>query len=265
MTPVTLARSARALGCAAGPKEGVVKIVVGLVCGVLASAAFAGHEVHWSYSGETGPEAWAKLAPEFAACAGLNQSPIDLHGFIEAELEPLRLDWKPGGVEILNSGHTAQVGYGAGSTLTVDGIAFELKQFHFHTPSENRVEGKSFPMEAHFVHADAEGHLAVLALLFDEGIENPALASLAARLPKEAGEKQALPEAFDARALLPAGRDYYRFSGSLTTPPCTEGVRWLVLKQAVPASREQFEKVGHAMHAPNARPVQPVNARPVLK
>ncbi|HEX6850609.1 MAG TPA: carbonic anhydrase family protein [Candidatus Polarisedimenticolaceae bacterium] len=242
-----------------------MRLVTSLLCLVVASAAFAGQEGHWSYSGEAGPEAWARLSPQFSACAGMEQSPIDLTGFIEAELPALGFAYRPGGTEILNNGHTVQVSYAAGSSLSVDGIAFELKQLHFHTPSENRIEGKSFPMEAHLVHADRDGNLAVLALLFVDGEENGALKSIVATLPTSAGEKLALPAAFAAESLLPADRDYYRFSGSLTTPPCTEGVRWLVLKRAAPISAAQVEAFAHAMHGPNNRPVQPVHARPVLK
>lgn len=242
-----------------------MRVLTILGCLALASVAFASEGSHWSYEGEAGPESWAKLDPAFAACSGKNQSPIDLTGMIEAELAPIVFAYKPGGSEILNNGHTVQVNYGAGSTLQVDGRTFELKQFHFHAPSENHVEGKSFPMEAHFVHADKDGNLAVLALLFTEGAPNAALSAAWEKMPKAAGEKVALPAPFAAESLLPSNRDYYRFNGSLTTPPCSEGVRWLVLKKPASVSREQVAAFSAALPHPNNRPVQPVNARPVLK
>jgi carbonic anhydrase len=228
------------------------------------SAATSG-EAHWSYSGAQGPDQWAKLSPKNAACAGMNQSPIDLTGFIEADLAPLEFSYRAGGDDVVNNGHTVQVGYAKGSTVTVDGIPFELVQFHFHAPSENLIEGKSFPLEAHFVHADRDGNLAVVALLFTEGAENPALAEIGRVLPKKEGEKERLSPPFAAEVLLPADRDYYRYSGSLTTPPCTEGVRWLVLKQSVTASSAQIDAFSRVLHEHNNRPVQPVHGRPVLK
>jgi carbonic anhydrase len=230
-----------------------------------ASAAISASEAHWGYSGAEAPEHWAKLSPENAACAGQNQSPIDLTGMIEAELEPIRFSYQAGGNEVIHNGHTVQVNYAHGSTITVDGVSFELVQFHFHAPSENRIEGKSFPLEAHFVHADKDKNLAVVALMFEEGAENPALAQIWSRMPAHAGEKTSLPSPARAEDLLPANRDYYRYSGSLTTPPCSEGVRWLVLKQPVAASQKQIDAFSHVLHDPNNRPVQPLHGRPVLK
>jgi carbonic anhydrase len=228
-------------------------------------ATFAADTTHWTYSGEEGPEHWAKLTPEFAACAGKNQSPINLTGFIKADLKPIKFSYQAGGNDILNNGHTVQVNYIAGSSIAVDGIRFDLQQFHFHAPSENQINGKSYAMEAHLVHADKNGNLAVVALMFKEGGENKALARIWPLIPHNAGEKNALPSPFDAAQLLPSNHGYYRFNGSLTTPPCTEGVRWLVLKTPVSASKEQVGTFSHVMHHPNNRPVQPVNARPVLQ
>jgi len=173
--------------------------------------------------------------------------------------------YQAGGNEMLNNGHTIQVNYGAGSGITVDGVEFALKQFHFHAPSENHIDGISYPMEAHLVHADKDGHLAVIAVMFEEGAENAALAGIWPDMPANAGDSQALASAFDVSKLLPENRDYYRFNGSLTTPPCTEGVRWLVMKTPVSASKDQVEAFTHMLHHPNNRPVQPVNARVILK
>lgn len=232
---------------------------------LISGISFAADTAHWAYSGDEGPENWANLSPEFGACTGKNQSPINLTGFIEAELKQIKISYQAGGNEILNNGHTVQLNYATGSGISVDGIQFDLKQFHFHAPSENHINGRSYPMEAHLVHADKDGNLAVVALMFKEGAENKALAKIWPLIPKNAGEKSALPSPFDVAKLLPPNKDYYRFNGSLTTPPCTEGVRWLVMKTPVSVSKEQVEAFAHVMHHPNNRPVQPVNARPVLQ
>ena len=238
-----------------------------LIAGMLlaSSAAYAAAGAHWGYVGAEGPENWASLSPDFSACSGRNQSPIDLAGFVEADLKPIQFSYEAGGTEIINNGHTVQVNYAPGSKIELGGHAFELKQFHFHTPSENHINGKPFPMEAHLVHSDKDGNFAVVAVMFEEGAPNKALEAAWARMPEKAGDKHPLPDAVAAEALLPADRDYYRFNGSLTTPPCTEGVWWLVMKEPVSASKEQIEHFSHVMHHPNNRPVQPVNARPVLQ
>jgi len=240
----------------------------GFLCGMLllAGVAQAGHAVHWGYLGEEGPESWGQLSPDYRACAeGRNQSPVDLKGFIEAELPPLEFNYRKDGSEVLNNGHTIQVNYLPGSTLAVHGREFELKQFHFHAPSENRIEGKSYPMEMHLVHADKEGNLAVVAVMITEGGENATLAKIWEQMPEQAGGKEELQERISVKGLLPASNDYYRFNGSLTTPPCIEGVRWYVLKQPLTVSADQVKKFRHIMHHPNNRPVQPVYARPLLK
>jgi carbonic anhydrase len=223
-------------------------------------------DVHWAYVGEAGPENWGRLDEKFAMCSiGRNQSPIDLATSVRAELEPLRLDYVAGATDIQNNGHTIQVDYAPGSTLTIDGRSFVLAQFHFHTPSENTFNGKRFPLEGHLVHADKDGNLAVVALMFDDGPANPTLAGLWGAMPTKAGEKRSLPAGFNAAALLPADRGYYRFDGSLTTPPCSEGVRWLVLRNPVSISRAQVEQFAATLPSPNSRPVQPLNARLVVR
>jgi carbonic anhydrase len=236
-----------------------------LALGAALAAAPAAAQ-HWGYSGEAGPENWSKVDPKFAMCAlGRNQSPIDLAGFVEADLKPLTLAYKAGAADIVNNGHTVQVDYSPGSTLTVDGRTFELKQFHFHSPSENKVGGKHFPLEGHLVHADKDGNLAVVAVMFQEGAANALLGKLWEKMPAKAGEKAALPAGLSAAQLLPADRDYYRFNGSLTTPPCSEGVWWLLMKKPVTVSKAQVEQFAKAVGFANNRPVQPVNARPVLR
>ncbi len=243
----------------------VLSVAMASVCGSF--AVFAGDNTpHWTYSGAEGPEQWGKLAAEFAPCAaGKNQSPVNLTAMIDGNLPEISFAYQAGGNEIINNGHTVQVNYRAGSSITLGGQLFELKQFHFHAPSENTIEGNAFALEAHFVHADKDGNLAVIGVMFNEGEANPELEKAWAQMPEKANEKQTLTSAVDAAALLPSNRDYYRFNGSLTTPPCTEGVRWLVLKTPLTASAAQIEKFTHTMHHPNNRPIQPINARIVVE
>jgi carbonic anhydrase len=232
---------------------------------LLSNSSFSAEGAHWAYSGEAGPDNWAKLSPEYSACAGKNQSPINLSGFIEAKLKPIAFNYKGGSAEILNNGHTVQINVLPASSISVDGIQFKLTQFHFHAPSENRINGKSFPMEAHLVHADKAGNLAVVAVMFTEGKANKALEKAWAQMPKNEGDTLSLPPGISPLAILPTNREYYRYNGSLTTPPCSEGVRWLVMKHPISASKKQIEEFVHVMHHPNNRPLQAVNARPVLK
>ena len=229
------------------------------------AAEQAGHGTHWGYSGDVGPDRWAQMKPEFSACAGKNQSPINVSGLIEAQLPPVKFDYKQGGSEVVNNGHAIQVNYDAGSGIEVDGTRFDLKQFHFHSPSENRINGKSFPLEAHLVHADKDGNLAVVSVMFDEGKENPAVGAAWGQMPKSAGGKNALPNKVAATGILPADRDYYRYNGSLTTPPCSEGVRWIVMKKPLTVSKQQIETFQKTLGFANNRPLQAVNARPILK
>jgi carbonic anhydrase len=222
---------------------------------------------HWSYSGAGGPENWGKLSAEYNLCnSGKNQSPINLTKFVEGDLTPIEFDYQPAGNKILNNGHTVQISYAPGSTISVDGHKFELKQIHFHEPGENQIDGKLFPMEAHLVHQDEDGNLAVVAVMMDEGEANKALQTAWEKIPMQAGEKYELDAVVSADNFLPENRDYYQFNGSLTTPPCTEGVQWLVMKTPVSVSQEQLQAFDDAMdNHPNNRPVQPVNARTVIQ
>ncbi len=229
------------------------------------SKSHEGKEAHWGYSGKGGPDHWGKMNPDYAACDGKNQSPINLTGFIEADLKPIEFTYHSGGNEILNNGHTVQINYKAGSYIVVDAITFNLKQIHFHAPSENQIDGQSYPLEAHLVHASKEGQLAVIAVMLTEGAENKTLALAWAQMPEHSGDHHPLLSTVAAGGLLPADRSYYRFNGSLTTPPCSEGVRWLVMKNSISASKKQIEAFTHIMHHPNNRPIQPIYARPVLQ
>ena len=231
---------------------------------LVAGTCWAGH--HWDYEGDEGPTHWGELDPAYEICAkGRDQSPINLTGFIEAELEPITFNYTGLVTELVNNGHTIQANYTAGSTMSVAGKTFELKQFHFHAPSENAIDGKQFPLEAHFVHQAEDGSLAVIGVLFEIGEANEGIEKLWAQMPAEVGAKAAMAARVRAGDLLPEERDYYRYNGSLTTPPCSEGVFWLMMKKTMTVSAEQVEKFAHTMHHPNNRPLQPIGARPVLK
>ncbi|WP_330924426.1 carbonic anhydrase family protein [Candidatus Sororendozoicomonas aggregata] len=220
----------------------------------------------WSYSGKSGPDYWGELTPSFSTCkTGSNQSPIDITRAIEGNLPALKIAYKVGGEKVINNGHTIGVNYEKGSTITVGDRTFELKQFHFHAPSENTIEGKPFPMEAHFVHADKRGNLAVVAVMYNEGMFNAELEKVWAQMPEQANTKVTLKQPVNADKLIPANHDYYRFNGSLTTPPCSEGVNWFVVKAYDTASKEQIAKFSRAIGHDNNRPVQPVNGRVIVK
>jgi len=240
-------------------------ILAFLVVG-LAACSHPPEELHWSYSGADGPENWGELAPDFAMCSsGMSQSPIDISGFVEEELDPIELHYLANGGEVLNNGHAIQVNYGSGSTLQVGDRSFELKQFHFHSPSENTIEGESFPMEMHLVHSDEAGNLAVLGVMFQEGEENAALGEVWSGIPAVEGEIAVLSPVVNARDLVPQDLSSYRFDGSLTTPPCSEGVMWMVASSAVTASASQLGVVAEHLGHGNSRPVQPRNERSILK
>jgi carbonic anhydrase len=224
------------------------------------------HDAHWGYEGNDSPEHWGKLSPDYALCStGKNQSPINITQTLEAETPKITINYTQGGYEVINNGHTIQVNVNSGSSITLQGHTYQLKQFHFHAPSENEIDGKSYPLEAHFVHADDKGNLAVIGVMFKIGKENSALKKAWANMPAKAGDKAELVHKISAISLLPNNKDYYRFNGSLTTPPCSEGVTWLVMKKPMTVSQAQLEQFTKVMGHPNNRPVQPVNARPVLK
>jgi len=243
--------------------------VVGLA--MLASGAgFAGakggHGPHWGYSGEAGPANWGKLKEEYALCGrGRNQSPVNITDSVEAQRPEIKISYDSTPLKVLNNGHTIQANYGAGSSIEVDGIQFDLLQFHFHSPSENVFNGENFPMEVHFVHKDKDGNLAVIGVMFKEGANNPVIDLIWNNLPTEINKVNTQDNIwFNGIDVLPAKRDYYRFSGSLTTPPCSEGVRWLVMKEPVEISKAQVDKF-LSIIGENARPVQGMHARRIMK
>ncbi len=237
-----------------------------LSCSALFSAAQANEGAHWGYEGEIAPANWGHLSSEYATCAtGKNQAPVDIQATVKAKLPALPFHYQAGGNAIINNGHTLQVTYAQGSQLTIDGLPFTLKQFHFHSPSENLIQGKQYPLEVHLVHGDPQGNLAVVGLMFEEGKANPLLTTLWQQMPQQVGSQLTLSKSVNVADLLPHDRSYYRFAGSLTTPPCTENVRWLVLKKPMTASKAQIEQFAKLMGHPNNRPVQPLGARQIVE
>lgn len=226
--------------------------------------ALAGEAAHWDYSGEHDPAHWASLQEDYATCGlGKHQSPINIDATHKERLPAIQFKYHAGPLAILNNGHTVQVNVAEGNGIQVGEDRYKLLQFHVHTPSEEQVHGKPYDMVAHLVHKNDAGQLAVVAVLFKRGHENAALKPVWGKLPEKAGPEHKYADIkVNPAKLLPAAKGYYTFEGSLTTPPCTEGVRWLVLKQPVEMSAAQLAAVSKIVHS-NARPVQPLNGRVV--
>lgn len=228
----------------------------------LISATASNADADWDYKNAHN---WSNVNHKYQSCSGINQSPIDIRNTIKAKLEPLKFNYKTTAKAISHNGHTVQVDFNQGASLNIDNKTFYLHQFHIHSPSENTIKGESFPMEIHLVHASAQGELAVVALMFKEGKENAALKHIWDVLPKKVGEVRLLKDEQVAQMYLPSKLDYYRFSGSLTTPPCTEGVRWVVIKDIQHVSKQQIAAFSTLLGHPNNRPVQPLGARLILE
>jgi carbonic anhydrase len=237
----------------------IVCAATALCCASLARAEGG----HWAYGGHGGPANWAELDQAFATCKlGQLQSPIDIRGAKPAALPAIRFDYKPVPLKIIDNGHTIQVNYAPGSSIDVDGARYELVQFHFHKPSEEKIDGKAHAMVAHLVHKNAEGKLAVVAVLLDKGGSNPTIDTIWKHLPKQKEHEMAADASIDAAALLPGNKGYYTFQGSLTTPPCSEDVRWFVLKTPVRITDAEITAFGK-LYPMNARPTQPLNGRAI--
>lgn len=233
---------------------------------VLAMAAQEQPEHTWDYGKSKGPSHWAELSSKFAPCKnGHRQSPIDIRNPQKADLPPIVFDYKPSSLHIIDNGHTIMINYGPGSFILVGGKKYALKQFHFHRPSEETIDGKGYAMGVHLVHADEEGNLAVVAVLLQKGKDNPLVHELWKDLPKEKEKEEDLDSVqIDAAGLLPAVRDYYTFPGSLTTPPCSENVTWFVLKYPVTVSTAEIEQFSK-LYRHDARPTQPLYGRVILE
>ena len=226
-----------------------------------AAHAGAGHATHWAYEGDAGPKSWGGLKPEFTKCStGLRQSPIDIRDGVKVQLDPVQIDYRPSSFRVIDNGHTVQVNVTAGNTIEVIGRRYELLQFHFHRPSEERINGRQFDMVAHLVHKDVEGRLAVIAVLLDRGSAHPLVQTIWNNLPLEKGEEVPAKVALDMSVLLPTDRSYFTYMGSLTTPPCSEGVLWMVMKEPVQISADQIG-VFSRLYPMNARPIQSASGR----
>ncbi len=226
---------------------------------------------HWAYAGEEGPSHWGDLSPDFALCrTGSMQTPIDLPASAGADPAPrLTFSYHPFPMSLLNNGHTVQVVAASGSwvaTGTAPTDRYELTQFHFHSPAEHTVAGKTFDLELHLVHKNAAGNLLVVGVLFQKGKENPLLAPIFTRAPTEAGKDPVAQgqEMVDPAALLPVSSAYLHYTGSLTVPPCTEGVAWYVMASPGEVSEAQIARYQALFHGATNRPVQPLGQRKVV-
>lgn len=234
-----------------------------LLCSLTAQAETA---PHWSYEGKAGPAEWGALSDTFSTCTtGKFQSPVDIRGVLDAAFPPLTLVVHNAAESLMNNGHTVQVTVDDGDDFQLDNDTFTLRQYHFHSPSENLIDGKQYPLEVHFVHANDRGEIAVVAVMFEVGKENAALNPILNSMPAEINKAVLVSARFDLTPLFPTDQHYYRFSGSLTTPPCTEGLRWIVMQNSVQLSPEQLAKFQRALGQHNNRPVQPLNGRMIVK
>ena len=245
-------------------RRGMLKALAGLaLCPACVSSGFA-ETPHWGYAGPGGPDRWSELAVANLSCGiGTNQSPIDIETAATGELPPLRFAWAAHAGSIVNNGHTIQIDTTPGSTLVAGSETYRLEQFHFHHPSEHRIGGKSFPMEVHFVHANGAGKLGVVGVLMAEGRHNAAFGAIMKAAPAAPGLAVRMT-AVDLNALLPRSRGYYAYAGSLTTPPCSEDVSWMLLADPVEVAASDIAAFAK-LYPFNARPVQKPNRRSVLR
>ncbi len=243
-----------------------LSIATALASGKSGESHAGGHSASWGYEGNGAPENWQDLSPANRVCGvGFQQSPIDIGHSIPAETGKLDISYKSTPLRILNNGHTVQVNCDAGSSVTLDGKAFKLLQFHFHHPSEHTLRGRAFDLEAHFVHVSNDGVLAVLGVFVAQGADNGALAPIWDNIPASAGpEKRVASITVFPERLLPSDRTYYRYYGSLTTPPCSEKVIWSVFQTPLEASSDQVKKFA-SIYPTNARPTQALNRRFLLR
>ena len=222
----------------------------------MSAAAYAGEgKSHWGYAGHEGPEHWGGLCQQ-----GKSQSPIDISNTTPGKLDGIRFSYKASAKEIVNNGHTIQVNMHDGSSISVGGKTYKLLQFHFHSPSEHTINGKPADMVAHFVHQADDGQLGVIGVTMVKGNANATLAELWKHLPGKTGETNALSARLKVSKLLPANKAYYNYAGSLTTPPCSEGVNWMVLQHSIEVSAAQVAAFTN-IFAKSVRPVQPLNGR----
>ena len=254
-------RANQAARAAAAAKARKVADVKQKEAAAIAAAPVVRHSEHWSYEGENGPANWGKINTDWAKCGGGNrQSPIDIRDGMKVDLEPIAFDYKPSSFNVVDNGHTIQVSLSGGNYITVQNRSYELIQFHFHRPSEERINGRGFEMVVHLVHKDAEGKLAVVAVMLERGKAQNVIQTVWNNLPLEKLDVVTPSVVLDPNDILPAHREYFTYMGSLTTPPCSEGVLWLVIKEPMQASPAQMALFSR-LYPLNARPVQASSGR----
>jgi carbonic anhydrase len=248
-------RAAKAGGHGAAP----------LAAGSAIAAAGHGGAAHWAYQGPAGPQTWGGLKAEFSLCSsGQRQSPIDIRGGLAVDLDPVKFSYTDSRFGVIDNGHTVQANIAPGNSIEIGGKRYDLVQFHFHRPSEERIDGRQFEMSVHLVHKDDMGKLAVVGILVDKGPPQGAIQKVWNSLPLEKGEEAAARMPLNLEDMLPTDRRYFTYMGSLTTPPCSEDVRWVVMRQPVTMSPDQIELFAR-MYPMNARPVQQASGRRILQ
>ena len=222
------------------------------------------HDVHWTYDGDAAPHAWGMLKNEYATCAqGKQQSPIDISTTTITALSDIGVAYQPSKINVENNGHTIKLNYDEGSVIKVGGKDYKLLQFHFHSPSEHSIGGKSYDMVAHLVHQSEDGQLGVIGVMMKEGKENEFLKKFWANLPQQANSSfESNQDTLNVTELLPPDLAYFNYEGSLTTPPCSEGVNWMVLATPVEVSNQQIASFKSLFNV-STRPVQPLNGRTI--
>lgn len=236
----------------------LIALVVGSACAMAQSGG------NWDYAGKTGPLAWGKLDPAYQACSkGHEQSPIDIHGaHLNKKLQPIEFHYIAGSVEVENTGNLIVVRVRPGSYIVAEGVRYDLQQFEFHHPSETAVKGKLTDMDVELLHKSSDGKLAVIEIrmALDRGAPNAVLAMLWPHLPKTAGAKATVTDMVNPRGFLPPDQGYWTYTGSLTTPPCTEGVRWFVFENEISVSLDQIRAYTYLFRL-NSRPLQDAHGR----
>ncbi len=219
------------------------------------------HRVKWGYKGDIGPDRWGDLSPEYKLCkTGKNQSPIDIRNAKKEKLPKINFNYQDSILNITNSGYTIQLKYDKGSYVKYEDKKCDLLQLHFHTPSEHLINGRAFPMEAHLVHKCDDGKLLIIGVMVRQGKEHSLIKDIWTVMPEKAGESVKVDVKINAKGILPKDRSYYAYSGSLTIPPCSEDVTWIIMKESIEVSSEQISRF-RELYDVNSRPVQPINDR----
>ncbi len=231
---------------------------------LLAKSEEHGHSIHWSYEGEYGPEHWGDIKPDYSKCkGGESQSPVGIALTDKTKLESINVNYYATPLKIINNGHTIQINCRNGSYTAIGNKRYELLQLHFHSPSEHKINGRSYAMEAHFVHKGEDGKLAVIGVLMAEGKGNDFIKTLWSNLPKDEGKEHVVADVkINANQLLPRDMSYYTYAGSLTTPPCSEIVNWIVLKTPIEISKSQIDRFT-SIFKNSARPIKSLCGRVV--